>query len=74
MDVWLLLLYGGAAYLAVQSLVSLMVQHKRQYRQQLIAKELAERKKRKRAQRKRHTADTEGTQETKESPEPVKTS
>jgi hypothetical protein len=36
MDVWLLILYAVAAFLALRSLASLMVQHKAAHRQQLL--------------------------------------
>ena len=36
MDVWQLILYVGASLLALQSLVSLMTQHRRQHRRQLL--------------------------------------
>ena len=44
MDGWHLFLYAIAALLALQSLVSLMTNHKRQFAKELVAREEARRK------------------------------
>ncbi len=36
MDVWFLLLYAGATFLALRSLAALMTQHRTHYRQQFM--------------------------------------
>ncbi|HID23520.1 MAG TPA: hypothetical protein EYP14_14140 [Planctomycetaceae bacterium] len=51
MELWLLLLYAVASFLALQSLVSLMTHHKRAYASQYLAEELARRKQQKTRQR-----------------------
>ena len=47
MELWLLLLYAIASFLALRSLVSLMTHHKRVYAGQYLAEELARRKREK---------------------------
>ncbi|NOX53901.1 MAG: hypothetical protein GXP27_05575 [Planctomycetes bacterium] len=47
MELWLLLLYAVASFLALRSLVSLMTHHKRVYAGQYLAEELARRKREK---------------------------
>ena len=63
MDVWLLVVYAAASFLALRSLVSLMASHKAHYKQQMVADEVAKRK----AARKQ--ADSEQLKETKETSE-----
>lgn len=53
-----LVLYFGAAFLAVRTLISLMESHKRQSLEELLAREARERKaaRRREAQQNRHAA------------------
>ena len=44
MDVWLLMLYAAAAFVALRSLVSLMVQHKAAHQFKLLAEHQARQK------------------------------
>ena len=39
MDVWQLVLYAVASYLALRSLISLMAHHRRHFRHQMMAEE-----------------------------------
>jgi len=44
MDVWQLILYGVASFLALKSLLTLMEYHRRRYTQQVLSKRQAQQK------------------------------